>query len=162
MKTQIVKLTDAEKKLLSRAFVIRIYFGIFFGTPLVLLFGYFIKSEIEAFHESSFQISTLLILTTLLGIQYLITRFIFPFYKNSYENLKTENKIIATTVVTNFSSQITSKGIHVFIKTDYMQIDSWKKSFLSPINLTDFTINSKIEIHHLKNNPTDIIKIVKL
>lgn len=77
-------------------------------------------------------------------------------------NLKTENKIIATTVVTNFSSQITSKGIHVFIKTDYMRINSWKNFFLSSMNLTDFTTNSKIEIHHLENNPTDIIKIVKL
>lgn len=162
MKTQTVKLSDAEKKLLKRAFVIRICFGNFFGMPLVLLFVYFVKTEIEEFYESYFQISTLLILVTFLGILYLIAKFIFPFYKNSYKNLKAENKIIATTVVINISSQITSKGIHVFIETDYMRIDSWKKSFLLPMNLTDFTINSKIEIHHLENNITDIIKIVKL
>ena len=94
-----------------------------------------------------------------LGLWY----YFIPLYRKSFQNIRQTNKIVATTSILNVQGRLHSKrGFTYNIETDYKNIDTYFQIILTPIDCSQLQKGMIIEIHHLENNFTDIIKIVIL
>ncbi|MCZ4222284.1 hypothetical protein [Pedobacter rhodius] len=157
-----VPLSENDLKLLSRAYRIRLWFGIIFGLPLILattVMTYFIIQEILS---RQFRAMVIFGIIFVLSIIYLTKRFVIPFYLNSCRNLSCKEKIVVETKITDIENRMTSKGLKFTIYTDYRIIDSWSVSVLKPeLNFYEMFQGMNIKIHCLEHNKVDILYITK-
>lgn len=153
-------LSDNEKKLFRKAFKIRVIFSILFISPLLFFIIDYVSSPYYDFEISFFPIAIIAL------ICFLVFKYVIPFYRRSYKNLKEENKLIISTFVTNIEpGWIYSGSRQYVIQTEYRRIDPWSISILdnNPIFIfSEVYVGMPIEIHCLENNKTDILRIKKL
>ncbi|MGU3375024.1 hypothetical protein [Chryseobacterium sp. M5A1_1a] len=96
-------------------------------------------------------------------IIFLIIKFVIPFYKNSFKNLKREDKLVVDTVVLSITQKMTSMGSKYNIQTDYRYIDGWAISTIMRPSLPfhEMHVNMPITIHCFEDNKMDILYIEK-
>lgn len=162
MKITKAPLSENDLKLLSRAYRIRLWFGIIFVLPLMLVIIGIACFVIQEVINKQFTILVISGIIFVLSIVYLIKRFAIPFYINSYKNLSSKEKIIVETKIINIENRVTSKGIKFIVDTDYMCINSWSVSILkTELNYNEMFRDMDIKLHCLEHNKIDILYITR-
>ncbi|MGU3375025.1 hypothetical protein [Chryseobacterium sp. M5A1_1a] len=165
MFTQIrkVPLTVEEKKKLRFLFKLRLILGLFFLPLLLLGTGLLCITAINDIIRGTPDGSTYFGITFSCIIVFLFFRFVFPFYKNSFKNLKRQDKLVVDTVILSVKQRITSKGLKYIIQTEYRDLDPWSISTIMQPSLpfNEMHVNMPITIHCFEDNKTDILYIEK-
>lgn len=93
----------------------------------------------------------------------LIIRFVIPFYKNSFKNVKRQDKLVVDTVVLAIKKRTTSKGIKYLIETEFRYLDPWAISTIMRPSLPyhEMRVHMPITIHCFEDNKIDILYIEK-
>lgn len=166
MFTQIRKepLTAEEKKKLKFLLKSRLIIGSIMITPIILFI--FIGMGTAIIHDITDGLadgSTYFCFVFISIVVFLIIRFVIPFYRNSFNNLKQEDKLVIDTVVLSVKQRWTSKGYKYSVQTEYRPIDSWAiTTIMQPsLHLRDMYVNMPITIYCLKDNMVDILYIEK-
>jgi hypothetical protein len=171
MTTKIVPLSETEKALFRKTLRNRLWIALIFGIPLIAGVGFmtyqFVDYQIAIYKgiiaNNDWDFGSYIFFFFLVFCHIFFFFYAIPFYIKSFKNNTKNHKIVATTTIINIVSSFRTKtGFRYEIHTDYMDIDSYFAVFMNPINLSELQNGMIIEIHHLENNPTDIIKIVKL
>jgi hypothetical protein len=162
-------LSQVEKNLFKKTLKIRLWIALFFGIPLLggvgLMTYQFIDYQIDVFKgeitNSDWDFGSYIFFFFLVFCHVFIFVYAIPFFIKSYKNNQQTHKIVATAQILNIIESYRSKGMLTYeIITDYITINTYYAVFLNPIKIKDLQPGMKIEIHHLENNFTDIIKIV--
>lgn len=166
MFTQIRKapLTAEEKKKLKFILKVRLIIGSFFIAPLTILM--FILMGTTIIHDITSGTTdggTYFCFAFLSIIVFLIIWLVIPFYKNSFKNLKREDKLVVDTIVLSVKQKLTSKGYKYVIETEYRYIDPWSITTVMQPSLPfhEMHANMPITIHCFEDNKTDILYIEK-
>lgn len=165
MFTQIRKepLTTREKKKLKLLFKSRLILGLLFLPLLLLGIGFPCITAIKDIISKTSDRSTYFSIVFASIIAFLFFRFVVPFYKNSFKNLKREDKLVIDTIVLSATQRLTGKGYKYSVQTEHSYLDSWAITIImSPsLHLKDMCNNMLITIHCLEDNNVDILYIEK-
>jgi hypothetical protein len=161
IKTQ--PLSAEEKKKLRLVFRFRLIFGLIIAPLLIGGLGFLSMQAADQIRSGTSDGMSFFALALTALVIFLIFRFVVPFYRNSFKNLKLRDKLVVDTIVLKIEQRTTNKGQKYAIQTEYMYIDSWA---ISPIMkqrlyLHEMYVNMPITIHCLAGNMTDILYIEK-
>lgn len=165
MLTQIRKerLSAEEKLKLKFLLKTRLIIGAVIAPMIILIFILMGITVIHAVTSRLYDGRTYFCLVFIAVIIFLMIRFVIPFYKNSFNNIKQKNKLVIDTVVLSATQKWTRRGYKYSVQTEYRHIDSWAiTTILQPsLHLRDMQVNMPITIHCLENNMIDILYIEK-
>lgn len=161
IKTQ--PLTAEEKKKLRLVFRFRLISGLVTALLLTGGLGFLSIQAVDQIRSSTSDGMSFFALALTAIVIFLIIRFVIPFYRNSFKNLKLRDKLVVDTIVLKIEQRTTNKGQKYSVQTEYMHLDSWA---ISPIMkqrlyLHEMQVNMPITIHCLAGNMTDILYIEK-
>jgi hypothetical protein len=165
MLTQIRKepLTAEEKEKLKFLLKTRLILGLLFLPLLFLGIGLLCINAINDIISGTPDGSSYFGITFTCIIAFLFFRFVVPFYKKSFKNLKREDKLVVDTVVLSITQKMTSMGYKYTIQTEYRYIDGWSISTIMKPSLPyhEMHVNMPITIHCFGDNKMDILYIEK-
>ncbi|WP_316804460.1 hypothetical protein [Pedobacter nototheniae] len=156
-------LTESERKKLKFILKARLVLGLIISPFIILIFVFMGAIIIDDMSSHTAGGSTYFAVGFTAIVVFLILRFVIPFYKNSFKNLKIDHKLVVYTTVLSVDQRWTSKGYKYSIETEYRSIDSWSITTVMQPSLpfSEMRANMAITIHCLKDNPTDILYIEK-
>ncbi|KFF21989.1 hypothetical protein [Chryseobacterium sp. JM1] len=165
MPTHIRKepLTAEERKKLKFALKARVIIGLIFITLLIPAFILMGLAAVQDIMSGTPDGGTYFCIAIIFFCVFLIIRFVIPFYKNSFKNLKRKDKLVVDTVILSISKKWTNKGFKYSIQTEYRSIDSWSVTTLitSSLPYHEMYVNMLVTIHCFGDNSVDILYIEK-
>ncbi len=162
MPTIKTQLSEDDKKILKRVFKIRISLGFFFLIPLALGLLLLLYISVVDLKENNYDFMTFAGIIIFVFAGYLFYKFVIPFYKKSFKNIRANNKLIIETKICSIKENYTQKGVRYVIETDDISINSWQVAILSSrLPFNEMKENMKIKIHQIETNSTDILYIEK-
>ncbi|SHF98294.1 hypothetical protein [Chryseobacterium sp. OV279] len=165
MFTHILKepLTAEEKKKLKFVLKTRVIIGLIFIPILLPAFVLMGFAAIQDIMSGTPDGGTYFCIAMIFFCTFLLIRFVIPFYRNSFKNLKREDKLVVNTVILSISKNWTNKGFKYNIQTEYRSIDSWSVTMVIKPSLPyhEMYVNMPITIHCFEDNSIDILYIEK-
>ncbi len=171
MTKKTIQLSESEKALFKKTFRIRLWLGLFIAIPFFatlcfvtyqyLIYYIDLLSGKIIFRDKDFE--SFILIFFLICCWVIVFFYAIPFYVKTIKMIGQTHKTVATTQISDIIIKYRSQNIKTYqIVTDYITIDTYFTNFLNPVRINDLQIGMSIEIHHLENNYSDIIKIVIL